>query len=299
MTIRSEYDELVKEMYEGVYFVDTERKIISWNEGAERITGFLASEVINRHCYSNILNHVDENGVALCFNGCPLHATMGDGEIREANVYLQHKKGHRIPVSVKAVPIFDENKKIVGSLELFTEIKSDHQLRSILEKYQKESSEDQLTGVPNRRYLEALLESKIREFTVVGLEFGIAFVDIDNFKRINDTYGHDIGDEVLKLLVKTIQSNLRKRDYIGRWGGEEFIVIFSDVNLEALSIVAEKIRALVQASSLRLLDHEISISISLGATIIREHDSITDLVKRADDLMYSSKINGKNRVTLG
>jgi len=299
MTKKSLYEELVDQMYEGVYSVDIDRKIISWNEGAQRITGYAATEVVNRHCYSNILNHIDENGVALCFNGCPLHATIEDGKIREANVYLQHKLGHRIPVKVKSIPLYDEHDKITGSMELFTEIKSDQQLKTILEKYQKESSEDPLTGVPNRRYLEAIIESKIREYRAVGLEFGLAFLDIDNFKKINDTYGHETGDEVLKLLVKTIQSNLRKRDYIGRWGGEEFIVVFAEVNQEELALGTEKLRKLVQSSVVRLKDSEISITISMGATTILLTDTVLELVKRADDLMYNSKIKGRNQITIG
>jgi diguanylate cyclase (GGDEF)-like protein/PAS domain S-box-containing protein len=293
---------LIDEMIEGVYFVDKTRKITSWNKGAEKITGYLAEEVVNKHCYNNILNHVDENGVALCFNGCPLHASMADGQKREARVFLQHKDGHRVPVYVKALPIFDEADatKTVGSFELFIEIKSEDQFRSILDKYQKESSQDHLTEIPNRRYMNAIIESKIREYKAVGVSFGIAFIDIDNFKRINDTFGHDVGDEALKLLVKTVSGALRSHDYIGRWGGEEFIVVFSDINPEGLAKASEKLRILVEASSLHIPSHDdLKFTISLGSTLIKESDTVDTMVDRADNLMYQSKVSGKNLITIG
>jgi diguanylate cyclase (GGDEF)-like protein/PAS domain S-box-containing protein len=293
---------LIEEMFEGVYFVDKTRKITAWNKGAEKITGYLAEEVVGKHCYNNILNHVDENGVALCFNGCPLHATMADGVKREARVFLQHKEGHRVPVYVKALPIFGESDSTVtiGSLEIFSEVKSEEQFRTILDKYQKESSMDHLTQVPNRRYMHSIVESKIREFNAVGVVFGMAFIDIDNFKHINDTYGHDVGDEVLKLCVRTISASLRSHDYIGRWGGEEFIVVFSDIHAEGLIKASEKLRILVEASILRLANlSDVKFTISIGSTLVDATDSVESIIDRADKLMYQSKVSGKNRVTTG
>jgi diguanylate cyclase (GGDEF)-like protein/PAS domain S-box-containing protein len=289
---------LIDNLFDGVYFVDINRTILSWNSGAEQITGFSSNEVINKHCYENILNHVNEEGVALCFSGCPLHATMNDGFAREALVYLQHKRGHRIPVIVKSIPMYDEYKKITGAIEIFSEVRSESKLIGSIERYQKEASEDPLTKIPNRKYLGAVIESRIREYNAVGVSFGIAFIDIDNFKKINDSYGHDIGDECIKLLVRTIQSSLRKNDFIGRWGGEEFVVVFSGIDGEGLKKVTEKVRQLVESSKLRGEEIEVSITISIGATLVNQVDNVDMIVKRADELMYRSKGDGKNIVTL-
>lgn len=292
-------NDIIMNLFEGVYFVDKNREISTWNKGAEIITGFAADEVVNRRCYDNILNHVDENGVALCFQGCPLEATMRDGVDREANVYLQHKNGHRVPVTVRAIPILNDQNDIVGAMEFFSETKNDILLLGKLEKYRKDSNEDQLTKIPNRRYIEAVLESKLREFKTLGVSFGVAFLDIDNFKKVNDNYGHDFGDETLKLVSKTTESNLRKNDFIGRWGGEEFIVVFSDVDGDGIRAAAEKVRSLIETSEVRMDSQSICVTVSVGATVSIETDSVESIVKRADDLMYESKISGKNRVTLG
>ena len=288
----------IENLFEGVYTVDVDRKILYWNQGAETITGYKSDEIIRRSCFDNILNHVNEDGVGLCFDGCPLKATIEDGLEREAAVYLQHKSGHRVPVKVRTIPLRDSEQKVIGALELFTENKDEVSLRNSLESYKQQSIEDPLTKAANRRYFTAIIESKIREFKIMGTTFGIAFLDIDNFKHVNDTYGHEIGDKVLKILAETVQSNLRKHDSLGRWGGEEFIILFSDVDTEGLLNVTEKIRKLVVASSLHLSDQNLNITISIGATVVSESDDPESIVTRADQLMYISKKSGKNKVTI-
>ena len=109
------YKDLIDNLYDGVYFVDRDRRITYWNKGAERITGFNAERMLGHFCHDNLLNHVTENGVQLCFNGCPLHATMADGRSRQAEIYLHHSDGQRIPVLVRTVPIRDENGEITGA----------------------------------------------------------------------------------------------------------------------------------------------------------------------------------------
>jgi PAS domain S-box-containing protein len=92
------YAVILGNIHEGVYFVDSERKITFWNKGAERITGYTEGEVVGHFCYDNILKHVNDEGLHLCLGGCPLHQTLSDGQGREALVYLHHKEGYRVPV---------------------------------------------------------------------------------------------------------------------------------------------------------------------------------------------------------
>jgi diguanylate cyclase (GGDEF)-like protein/PAS domain S-box-containing protein len=299
MALDKDYKEMLEYLYEGVYFVDKRRTITFWNEGAHKITGYAPSDVEGRKCYENILNHRDDNGNSLCQNGCPLLATMLDGQQREARVYLQHKKGHRIPVTVRTMPVYDDNNEVSGAIEIFIDDKNEVKMLSNLEQYRKEAAEDPLTGLSNRRYLNAILEAKLVELRQSDIPFGVAFFDIDFFKRINDDYGHDIGDEILKLVAKTLEANLRKHDVVGRWGGEEFVAIFSNVDDEGLKLVTEKIRVLVGTSRLKLLDKEIQVTISIGATISIEGDTVENIVKRSDELMYRSKSDGRNRTTIG
>ena len=157
---------------------------------------------------------------------------------------------------------------------------------------------DELTGLPNRRYLESILESRFIEFKNLKFGFGLLFMDIDNFRNFNNTYGHDMGDKVLKVVSNTFVSAIRKTDFVGRWGGEEFIGIFPMVSKLDLETIAEKIRVLVENSVLREDGNRYSITISVGGTLIKDGDDIDSLVKRADEKMYISKKNGKNMVTI-
>ena len=120
--LSSFHAKLLDSIFDGVYFVDAERKITYWNRGAESLTGYSADEAVRRYCYDNFLGHVDEKGCALCTNGCPLGATLLDGRRREADVFLRHKLGHRVPVCVRVAPITNQAGQIVGAVEVFNDV---------------------------------------------------------------------------------------------------------------------------------------------------------------------------------
>lgn len=290
---------IIDNLTDGVYIVDKKRKILYWNSGAVKITGYSSNEVVGRHCYENILQHVDEKGNKLCFGGCPLEKTNEDGIYREANVFLHHKDGYRVPVLVKVIPLKNNDNEIIGSVEVFADNSHHEEILEKLKELEKMAMTDVLTQLPNRRYINNFLETKIGEFNRFGWTFAIAMIDVDFFKKVNDTYGHDIGDEILKLVAKTFINNLRKIDTIGRYGGEEFIGIFSNQNAESILLICEKLRILVENSKLQINGADIGVTISIGVTIVKESDTMDSLLKRADDLVYKSKLNGRNIVTIG
>ncbi|WP_320128468.1 sensor domain-containing diguanylate cyclase [uncultured Sphaerochaeta sp.] len=292
------YSLILGNMDEGVYFVDAARKITFWNKGAERITGYLESEVVGHFCFDNILRHVNDSGVQLCLHGCPLHKTLSDGNLREASVYLHHKLGHRVPVLVKALPM-TENGKVIGAVELFSDKHDLEELESNLENLKVLAMKDQLTNLANRRYIEIFLKGKMEELESLGIPFGMIFIDIDRFKRFNDSYGHEVGDRVLKMVSRTIAGIVSATDLIGRWGGEEFIGIFSGVSEVEMWTLSEKIRMLVEHSSFEIDEQSLHVTISLGTTVIDHPCSLDEAVNRVDQLMYASKEKGRNQVTLG
>jgi len=288
---------LFDELFEGAYCVDLNRVITLWNKGAEEITGFTAAEVIGKHCYDNILEHVDQSGRQLCYDGCPLNQTLEDGIIRKLDIFLHHKAGHRVPVSIKTIPLYDKE-EIKESLEFMVKTSSINS-EDEAEKYKSLAMKDHLTGLPNRRYIDTYLDLKMKEYKTFNLPFGIAFIDIDHFKVVNDTFGHDTGDEVLKMLARTYVNSTRGNDLIGRWGGEEFLAVFTNCQEKVLDSIINKIRMLVEHSTIKINDTELSVTISIGATMIKPDDTLESIIKRADALMYKSKEDGRNRCTLG
>lgn len=135
---------------------------------------------------------------------------------------------------------------------------------------------------------------------LTGKSFGVVFMDIDDFKFVNDTYGHSIGDKVLLMVSHTVANLLRHFDAFIRWSGDEFIIYLSDVNArEDLWAFAERIRNMVQCSFITLDGIRLSVSVSIGATLIRAEDTLESAIERADALMYMSKAKGGNQCTVG
>ena len=289
---------ILDNFYEGVYFLDTNKKVTYWNKSAENITGF-TSEVALANC-STMLAHVDENGENLCETRCPVTQTLYDGVMRETEVFLRHKEGYRIPVSVRVFPVKDEAGAIVGAVEVFVDNSPRLALYRELEQLKDKANIDKLTSLYTRGYGEIMLGAKIAECQKNGQSVGILFADIDKFKNVNDVYGHEVGDLVLKTVAKTLASNIRVGDYVIRWGGEEMVIVLSGCfDITGLERIANKLRALVQQSEVRTMEYTINVTISIGATLAKDSDSHEVLVKRADDLMYQSKKAGRNRVTIG
>lgn len=293
------YKELMDNLYDGVYFVNTERKITYWNRGAERITGYPANRMVGSFCFDNLLNHVTEEGRHLCENGCPLEAAIQTGKVIEAEVYLRHHDGHRVPVMVRVAPIQDNNQQIIGAVETFSNNHTTIKLRRKVDQLKQSILLDPLTGIGNRAHCETRLKSALMEYRQHGYPFGLLFLDIDHFKAINDLHGHDTGDQALKNVAATLSNNLRGSDACGRWGGEEFLVILMETDATALAQVAEKLRTMIEHSTFTIDGREAMVTASIGATLAREGDTMKTLIKRADTLMYQSKFNGRNRVTTG
>ncbi len=297
-----DYQDILDHLYDGVYFVDRDRVITYWNQGAARISGYGADQVLGRSCRDGILNHVTASGVALCQNGCPLTATMADGNPREADVFLHHADGHRVPVLVRCAPLRDASGAIVGAVESFSADRGLRTARKELRALRKQVHTDALTDVGNRAYLDGRLRALVAEAAHHGAsDAAIALIDIDHFKSVNDAHGHEAGDRVLRMVASTLKASLRATDGIGRWGGEEFLVLFDDVADDAsLTAACEKVRHLVGWSRLDLGDGaSISVTLSLGATHVRADDTPESVVARADALMYRSKEAGRDRVTVG
>ena len=298
--MQPDYLSLLANIRDGVYFTDTDRRITYWNKAAEHITGYSASEVVGHRCRDNILIHVDDKGRSLCKGRCPLSASMMDLQPRNARVFLHHKEGHRVPVHVRCAPLTDGDGNLAGGAEFFTDISSQEALEIRVKELESLALLDALTQLPNRNHLIPELESRFQEKVRLGLTFGLLFMDIDHFKRFNDTYGHDAGDEVLRTVAKTITSAVRPFDLAGRWGGEEFICIVRNVTPgEQLMGIANRLRRLIATSTVRAKDQILSVTVSMGATMALESDNVESLVKRADLLMYKSKKSGRNQVTLG
>lgn len=154
---------------------------------------------------------------------------------------------------------------------------------------------DSLTGLNNRRKTDQIINDLFSRWTRYGSVFSVVLLDIDHFKKVNDTYGHLIGDEVLKKTALLLKNSTRETDFVGRWGGEEFIIVSVENDLDSTYMLAEKIRKTIEKSDFHPVE---KLTISLGVAHIKPDNDITTLFRKADEALYASKSNGRNRTTL-
>jgi diguanylate cyclase (GGDEF)-like protein len=154
---------------------------------------------------------------------------------------------------------------------------------------------DNLTGALNRTKLSEIIEREIEMVKRYDQPLSMIIFDIDHFKRINDRYGHIAGDYVLKTIADIVRENTRKIDYFVRWGGEEFMILSSETNLDKAYALAERIRKVIESHEFENFGE---ITVSLGVTEYKDADTENSFIKRADDAMYDAKRNGRNRCVI-
>ena len=289
---------LLNNVHDGVFFVDKECHIFFWNDGAKQITGFDFSEVNGRNCSDKIISPVDEAGKNLCGDDCPVKKSLSDGKTYSLDAYLQHKEGHRFPVSLRAFPILGEDGHVIAAAETFTEISPKFIMPQHKTELDRMQLLDPLTELGNRRFLEIHILSRLEEIKNYRIPFGLLYVDVDNLKDVNDTYGKPAGDQILRSVGQTIASNIRFFDTVGRWNSDEFLVVVLNVDENKLDFVGNKIRLLVEKSHIMVDTEQVRVTISIGATPAMRVDSLEILISRAESLMKHSKWLGRNTVSV-
>lgn len=292
------YKSLLDSLSGGIYAVDRDKVITHWNKGAETLTGFKCSEMVGQCCRGDILMYVDGQGGDVCGRECPLDESITDGRSRSMEVYARHKDGYRVPVLVRTSPIKNSNGEVIGAVEELCDNSSRVEFDRKIEELERCALLDPLTGLMKRRGLEMNLRSVFSVMHRYGWSYGIFFVDLDEFSKINDVYGHDRGDNVIKMVAKTLLNSVRASDVVGRWSGEEFMVIATNVGEDLLYPIANKIRILIEQSGFSVGPDTIRVTASICATVARPNDTMDTLLKRIGRLMEHCKVSGKNCVSV-
>ena len=155
---------------------------------------------------------------------------------------------------------------------------------------------DDLTGFYNRRHLMELIEYERNRCARTGSAFSLAMLDIDHFKNVNDNYGHQTGDQILKTIAAIIRKAMRGTDFCGRYGGEEFLIVLTQTNIKGAKVFAERLCNLIENTALTGSGHDIKITASIGITEYKAHEDIETTINRADTALYEAKNKGRNRV---
>lgn len=213
-----------------------------------------------------------------------------------SNFKLAHKKLFTIATAL------EENTEVLStdlkehSDEVNALIQRVNELEEELKTAREESKIDFLTKMYNRRALDEYIEIKEAEYKRHGRNFAVVMLDLDHFKNVNDTYGHEAGDAVLSAFSKIIKQQCRTEDIVGRYGGEEFLAILGDTDTEGGVIFAEKVRKHVENAKFMYKSERIVVTVSSGVSDRKRHVSATATIKSADEYLYSAKKSGRNKV---
>ncbi len=172
-------------------------------------------------------------------------------------------------------------------------------LRKELAKTAEEAKRDALTGLRNRKAFDEELAKLLKSYREKGEIFSLIMVDIDHFKRFNDRFGHKVGDKVLQIVANTLNYTLKGKDFVGRYGGEEFVVLLPRTSLENACVVGEQIRENVSEKRLRVTktgENLGTITVSVGVSQVNENDTAESVIERADRALYLAKNSGRNNV---
>ncbi|MFO0889671.1 MAG: diguanylate cyclase [Isosphaeraceae bacterium] len=298
LLLGSFFKRMLDELYDGVYFVDVERRILYWNKAAEQISGYAAWEVVGRTCFDNILEHTDADGCSLCHRCCPLVISIRSRKAICKRVSLKHKEGHRVVVEVRTSPVADEGGRIVGAVEVFRDAGAELALESAYRSAREMAARDSLTGLANRRCLTAFVSEQLALGSRSDRRFSLILLDVDRFKEINDELGHGAGDRVLAAIGRAILASCRETDLAGRYGGDEFAIILPGTTLDRASGIAERMRAEIAAWCGGEVAGHPAVTASLGLAESLPDDTWDTMLARADAALYEAKRRGRNRVAV-
>jgi diguanylate cyclase (GGDEF)-like protein/PAS domain S-box-containing protein len=219
------------------------------------------------------------------------HALAAVSSKGEYNFTIERRSSKNdISLECRVSGIFDHDQDLVGYVLTIRDVTERKRLEDQL---RMAATIDKLTGMYNRQTLDDLLSREISRSHRYKIPLSLIMADIDHFKNINDTFGHQTGDHVLREIAETFKKNIRHSDIAGRWGGEEFMIIAPQTPQASAAVMAEKLRHIIATHAFYLQQR---VTISLGLTALRDHDTLESLVSRTDSALYKAKKLGRNRV---
>jgi len=291
------YKNLLDSIFDAVYMVNNRGFITYWNKSCERITGFSAEEMVSTPYNNTPLAYLDNETQQPVNRHSGIDIVLETGMSGTWKGYLRCKNGQRIPIQANISPIRDETGQIIGAVEVFRDTSALVALEDAHRQVLQISRKDQLTGLYNRSAINEILKAEIERSNRYKQPLSVIMIDIDHFKRINDNYGHDVGDKVLAKFGSILQYNLRAPDVVGRWGGEEFLIITPESTSAEAEILAQRIRNIIRVIPPPQFPE--TITASFGVSQLKPSGTLDQLLYIADIALYQAKQQGRDRVVIG
>ncbi len=287
---------------EGIFGVDNKGVMTFANRAAVDMLGFPLEKLLHSN-HHDLIHHSRHDGSSNPIEQCIVRKSLTTGEIIKSEVELFWRAdGNSFPVDITVTPLIEDN-RVSGAVAAFHDITKQQSdelaLREANEKLEKLSYIDFMTGIPNRRSFEQILGNMWRHNLRLKQSLSILMIDIDYFKRFNDSYGHQVGDDCLKDVASTLSRGLyRPGDFLARYGGEEFVLILSETFIDGAELVAKRLCESIESLQILNEGSEVSkwvtISLGIASTIPVEGNSSEELIRQADKALYEAKKYGRN-----
>lgn len=283
--------EAFDQLPDAIMVIDTERKIRAINRKACDTMGISASEVVGTSCSDACLC---ARGKQHCFIRKAVESGGPVSGIEDKIIVTDRK---HVSMAVNAVPLFDDHGSVIGGIEIMRDIAFIDEMESGLRKM---AETDELTGLSRRGIFFEALRREVARHQRHGTGFALVMMDVDDFKRYNDTFGHPAGDELLRTVGRLLLDQARQEDTVARYGGEEFIALLVEVGVEEAVDFAERILRSMREETASVTPNGAPVTLSAGISLCGQvggHEP-NILVKAADDALYDAKRAGKNRAVV-
>jgi len=279
----------------GIRSIDSEFRIIEQNKEMDLLCGIERNEAIGRKCCELF-------GDSRCgTDKCTLRQILSGKKQVDVEMERFTKNGKVVSVNLIATPLVNEKGEVMGIIESFRDIterkKIEKEKEALTKKLKHQAQTDGLTGVYNRQHLDEELKIEIKRAQRYNRPLSLIMLDIDHFKKVNDRCGHQVGDWALKKIAKSMKDVARATDFVGRYGGEEFIVVCTETAIDKALNLAERMKK--EIKGLRVLDKDglsLGITGSFGVAQYSESEDFDKLLAKVDDALYRAKKEGRDRI---
>jgi len=287
---------LIRHIHDAIICVDVELKIVEWNQAAERISGLSRDSVLGHYWGIDLLHLVGESGRRFTQQTEPVGLAIRHKTQVATRLSITDAANRCITVMTHIVPVVAKDGTISGATIQMHDTSSMESLEQEIQSLHYKATRDPLTGLFNRAEMDRNLSELVDHHSTSEKPFSLIICDIDFFKRINDTYGHQAGDEALRSFAAQLQKHAEVSDLVARYGGEEFVLLCPGRNNDTATALAERIRADLASTNQSALGGK-NMTASFGVTQLQRGDSADTVLNRADRALLQSKEMGRNIVT--
>lgn len=287
--------QLIDSMHDGVIFVDEQKSIFLWSKGAERLTGVSSAAANGRQFTPSLLDMCNTAGRRVRDDSCPVSRALATHAQLRQRLEILGRQGEHVAIDLHTIPVICRDGNLRGATILLQDAQPEVSLEEKCEALHAEVTKDSMTKVANRAEFDRMLALFIEAHEQAGLPCSLIMTDIDHFKSINDTFGHQAGDEAIIAVANILTQMCRSGDLVARYGGEEFALLCADCTMADSAARAEQIRKKVADATFTSIGTR-RITSSFGVAQLQAGDTPESLLRRSDTALLMAKEQGRNQV---